>query len=72
MRKIMSQGLYTVMEGMLSCPEFAADVEVCGPPKLDENNILYGHFSDAHGSEDVFTEDSQLTMDGFKDCIAGL
>ncbi len=62
MRKIISQGLYTVMDGMCSSREFAADVEVCEPLKQVENRVLYGHFAKVCGSEEVFADDSRSEL----------
>ncbi len=71
MRKILSQGLYTVMDGMCSSQDFAADVEVCEPLQPVENKVLYGLFADECGSEKDFTEGSQteLLIDERAECV---
>ena len=53
MRKIVSQGLNTVMEGMFTGPEITGNAEVREPLKQDKPISLYRLYTDENGRKQV-------------------
>ena len=59
MRKIVTKGLYTYMEGMFSGSEFTRNVEINEPLKQNKNKSLEGLCVDRHGNEKGIAQNSR-------------
>jgi hypothetical protein len=61
MRKIVTRGLYTYMDGMCPGTKFAGNVEMNEPLKQEENNGLEGLVVDGRGNEEGIAQNSRTT-----------
>lgn len=59
MRKIVTKGLNTVMEGMFSGTVFTGSVEMNEPLEQDKSKRLQGLCADGHGNEGGLVQDSR-------------
>ena len=59
MRKIVTSGLYTYIEGMCPGTEFTGNAEMNEPLKQDKNKNLEGLFVDGRGNEEGIAQNSR-------------
>jgi len=59
MRKIVTRGLYTHMDGMCPGTKFAGNVEMNEPLKQDKNISLEGLCVDGRGNEEGIAQNSR-------------
>jgi hypothetical protein len=64
MRKIVTRGLYTYMEGMCPGTKFAGNVEMNEPLKQDKNKSLEGLCVDGCGKEEGIAQNSRTATHG--------
>jgi hypothetical protein len=59
MRKIVTRGLYTYMDGMCPGTNFAGNVEMNEPLKQDKSKSLEGLRVDEYGNEEAIAQNSR-------------
>jgi hypothetical protein len=64
MRKIVTRGLYTYMEGMCPGTKLAGNVEMNEPLKQDKNKSLEGLCVDGRGNEKGIAQNSRTAAHG--------